>query len=175
MEIRFTPKAEDYTALASYWTRYQNSLLGIQRRWGVLALLILLAGLFLFLYLIGSSIFATSLFWMLASVGTVVAVLLFLLRVVWLRLMVKRLSGEMTVAFTPEGLRHGNAKVQSLTDWTAIEHVGLTSDHLFFMFSKNRGVAVPRQAFASSEDFRAALDTLRHYLPDLDIGTAEQG
>jgi hypothetical protein len=52
---------------------------------------------------------------------------------------------------------------QAKGPWAAIEHLGITDEHVFLIPADGNAVIVPRQAFADEEQFRQFVEVVRRY------------
>jgi hypothetical protein len=71
--------------------------------------------------------------------------------------------GPWRVRISPEGIENISPHATAMYRWEVIWSMGQTEDHLIYMISSQRGVAVPRRAFISDEHFDDFADTAKRY------------
>jgi hypothetical protein len=71
--------------------------------------------------------------------------------------------GPWRVRIGPEGIENISSLATSTYRWEVIWSMGRTDDHLIYMITSQRGVAVPRRAFISDEHFDDFAESARRY------------
>jgi hypothetical protein len=71
--------------------------------------------------------------------------------------------GPWRVRISPDGIENTSPLATSMYRWEVIWSMGQTEDHLIYMISSQRGVAVPRRAFISDEHFDDFAESARRY------------
>jgi hypothetical protein len=66
----------------------------------------------------------------------------------------KRMLGWHSCSIGPEGVTATTKDTKTLILWSGVNDIVSTSDHLFMYVTKQNAIIVPRQPFASEQDFR---------------------
>ena len=78
--------------------------------------------------------------------------------------------GPWRVRISPEGIENISPLATAKYRWQVIWSIGQTEDHLIYMISSQRGVAIPRRAFISEkhfDDFAAAAKRYRRQAEEI--------
>jgi hypothetical protein len=74
-----------------------------------------------------------------------------------------KLCKNLRVLVTPDSITVKHVDSESVTRWKGIEHIAITSKHVFLYLSKRRAYVVPARAFKTAEDFQEFTDQVRRY------------
>jgi hypothetical protein len=74
--------------------------------------------------------------------------------------------GPWRVRIGPVGIENISPLASSMYRWNVIRSMGQTDDHMIFMISSQRGVAVPRRAFISDQLFDDFADSAKRFRRD---------
>jgi hypothetical protein len=167
LEVKFTLRVEDVLSFQDYhlFKRAGAERSGV-RRVGIVFLLLVLAGLLLFVWE-PQGVDAVPL--ALVIVLTLVVGLILcwrpLIRAATKRNLRKDRSFFRTshVLLTPEAVQNSRGPSTLRVLWEGIERIAATETHLFLYISSFQAIVVPGRAFASEDEFDDFIDVARYY------------
>jgi len=70
---------------------------------------------------------------------------------------------DLTVLISPERLTASTGLSTTIMDWSLVEHVGQTDEHIFICTDASAGFTIPKRAFNSNADAIMFLETAERY------------
>ncbi len=100
--------------------------------------------------------------------GTLVFLLIFYS--VWAGRQVRRhFDQPLTADFAADGLCQSDGTTRSVTPWTAVQRVGRSPRHLFFVFGHQKGVVIPTRGIEDPAAVERILARVGELRPDLSV------
>jgi hypothetical protein len=67
------------------------------------------------------------------------------------------------IAISPDGIKTSSDYVETVQRWPIVWKIGTTNEHVFFYFTPNEGLIVPRRAFRDQQHFQEFIALARQY------------